>query len=367
MSIFMGALGGAGEALANVGGTLLKAEIDRDARAEERAGRVQERSHESDLALQRAKTLEEFKASLANAPLERLGTKAREFAAQDVPVSAPPVRNLTGAGIISTDGKAPDTRGFTGDPDALRRQIQNSTTMSAKEKGEALAQLDAQLSADTRINEGIVAGKMRRRTSEESMAAAVDDAKVNDLPAYAAFEEKIGKPRRDERRVDIQQDREDNRAMAAARAEQRRAEADARRYDVELARLDLQAGTLEATNRKIDAWIENEAAKRENDEARANNPRAANPERLYSIVNAMNATIKNLTESGKGNTAEAKAEWQRQYDTAVRVRDRASALLDSTLTERGAPAAPGPAAPPASAPKPAASATKPPLSSFMRK
>ena len=134
---------------------------------------------------------------------------------------------------------------------------------------------------------------------------------------------------------------------------------DARRYEVDLKRLDIQQGTLESGNRKIDAWISNEGEKRETDLAKLDakeNPKASSPERLYSIVNAMNMTIKNLDDGDKGRTPEAKEEWRRQRDTAVRVRDRASGLLDSNLSDRGAPSSEArPAAPAKPAPyKPAA-------------
>lgn len=350
MSIFMGALGGVGEAMQSVGSTMLKSELNRETQSQ---GRVQE----SGLALQRAKALEEFKQSLQEAPLRRLGTKAQEFAGQEVPLEAKRVTSLPA--YDSSDKTAPAS--FHGDIGIVQRAIAN---LPEPDRTAAMEQLRREVGQQQQVETQAVAGKTRKRTSDEALAAAADDAKVNDLPAYAQYEKDIGKPKRDERRIDVQQEREDNRATAAATSEERKAQADARRYDVELKRLELQAGTLEATNRKIDAWIENEATKRDNDEAKANNPKASSPERLYSIVNAMNATIKNLTEGGKGNTPEAKAEWQRQYETAVRVRDRASALLDANLGERGAPPAPAPGAPPA---KPATSAaSRPPLNSFLK-
>ena len=140
-----------------------------------------------------------------------------------------------------------------------------------------------------------------------------------------------------ERRLDAAENTAASRAAAAERESERKEKADAQRYATDLKRLDLQAGTLEASNRKIDAWIENEAAKRDNDEKKGAT-KGASSERMYSIVNAMNATIKNLDESSKGKTDEERAEWKRQRDTAVRVRDRASAALDASLDARGAEA-----------------------------
>jgi len=77
MSIILGALGGAGEALQNVGSTMLKAELDRDARAQD-----------SDLTLQRAKALEQFKMELGNqertAQTQRVDAAAGKIADQKV-------------------------------------------------------------------------------------------------------------------------------------------------------------------------------------------------------------------------------------------------------------------------------------------
>lgn len=62
-------------------------------------------------------------------------------------------------------------------------------------------------------------------------------------------------------------------------------------------------------------------------------------EKLTSIINSANATIKSLDDSGKGNTPEAKAEWQRQRDDAVAIRDKAITLQKNGLNEREKPKA----------------------------
>lgn len=82
-------------------------------------------------------------------------------------------------------------------------------------------------------------------------------------------------------------------------------------------------------------------------------------EKLTSMINSANATIKSLTEGSKGTTPEAKAAWQRQYDDAVAVRDKATALQKGSLDARDTnkPAAP---AKPEAAPKPEAAAEKAP-------
>jgi hypothetical protein len=329
--IFMGAMGGAGEALGNIGSTMLKAELDKDAR-----------SQESSLALERAKTLEVFKQELQSAPLNRLGVKAREYAGQDVPLEPKKVTSLTGT-VPQGDG----TKGFVGDTGIVERAIAN---LPEPDRTAAMQQLRAQVAGDQQAEADAVKGKTRKRTSDEALAAAADDAKVNDLPAYAQFEKDIGKPKRDERRVDIQQEREDNRAAATTAAEQRRADQEQRRFTIDVARLELQQGNLDAQNRRIDALIDHWGRTDDRKDAAGD---GSKPDKLGAIVNAMNATIKQLTEAGKGSTSEAKAEWERQYDNAVRVRNRAAALLDESLTDRGAPPTnPSPTPAPASPGKP---------------
>jgi hypothetical protein len=73
-------------------------------------------------------------------------------------------------------------------------------------------------------------------------------------------------------------------------------------------------------------------------------------DRLTTMINSANATIKSLTEGSKGSTPEAKAEWQRQYDDAVALRDKATGMLKGSLDERA----------PTPKPEPAAASEKPP-------
>jgi hypothetical protein len=63
-------------------------------------------------------------------------------------------------------------------------------------------------------------------------------------------------------------------------------------------------------------------------------------ERLSTIINASNATIKSLSEGGKGSTKEAQTAWQKSMDDAVAVRDQAQALQRGALESKSAPPAP---------------------------
>jgi hypothetical protein len=60
-------------------------------------------------------------------------------------------------------------------------------------------------------------------------------------------------------------------------------------------------------------------------------------DRLTTMVNSANTTIKSLQESSKGKTPEAQAEWQRQYDDAVVLRDKAMSLLKGQMDEKAPP------------------------------
>jgi len=71
-------------------------------------------------------------------------------------------------------------------------------------------------------------------------------------------------------------------------------------------------------------------------------------DRLTTMVNSANTTIKSLTEGDKGKTPEAKAAWQRQYDDAVALRDKAMSLLKGQMDEK-TPPKPEPGAPKAEA------------------
>jgi hypothetical protein len=304
--------------------------------------------------LERDRRLEELRQASHDAPLNRMQGIYAAASKEEVPQEATPVTSMTGGlAVATTDGQAPDSSGFQGDPAAIRKQIM--ALPDSPDKSAALAQLNSQITGEQERNRQAVAGKTRKRTREEALSTASERAMATDMPAYAAFEKEIGKPLRDERRVDIQQDRENNRQDFVARSEDRKSAADARRADIDLRKLDLQQGNLDANNRKIDALIDHWERKDENDETKANKAKAPTADRMGSVINAMNATIKNLDENRPRASAgaEEKAEWQSQRSNAMAVRARATEKLNSNFDD--APAAPANPAALAPAPKPAAS------------
>lgn len=343
--IIRGALAGGGKAVGEI--------ADQNTKLwDEQSLQTQRADLEQKKAIAVAKAAQEIK----DAPLNRIGVIAQAKLGEEVPVASTPVKTLTGndAGA-SNDESGQRMTGFTGDVAKARADVM--AMPDGPDKVAALAQLDRQVSGDqAEVDKGIV-GKTRKRTSQEALDAAVDEARVKDLPAVAAYESQIGKPERDERRVGVQETREENRAKQAQTTE-------ARRLAVETAKLDLQSGNQEIQNRKIDAMIEHwdrsDSAKEDKNER--DSGKGQNPDKLGAIINAQNATIKNLSEMGKGKTPEAQADWQVQYDNAVKVRARATQLLNQSLIDRGAdadkPTAPGAA--------PTKSGARPPLGSFQK-
>lgn len=100
----------------------------------------------------------------------------------------------------------------------------------------------------------------------------------------------------------------------------------------EIAENKAQAGSAGALSKKYTKEIEKIDA-----EIRGGAFNKNSSEKLTSVINAANATIKSLDESSKGSTPEAKAEWQRQRDDAVAIRDKAITLQKSGLDAREKP------------------------------
>jgi hypothetical protein len=100
----------------------------------------------------------------------------------------------------------------------------------------------------------------------------------------------------------------------------------------EIAENKAQAGSAGALSKKYTKEIE-----KINAEIKSGAFNKNSSEKLTSIINAANATIKSLDDSSKGSTPEAKAEWQRQRDDAVAIRDKAITLQKKGLDAREKP------------------------------
>lgn len=104
-----------------------------------------------------------------------------------------------------------------------------------------------------------------------------------------------------------------------------------------------QAGSASASAAKARAEVERIRA----DVSDGGAVRPQQQERLNSIINSQNATIKSLIDGGRGKTEEEKRQWQERYDLAVQLRDEAQQLLRQSLAERSSKS---PAAAPAPSP-----------------
>lgn len=99
----------------------------------------------------------------------------------------------------------------------------------------------------------------------------------------------------------------------------------------------------ETSNTRADAAMKSANAA----EARAENAgkdKGSRQERLTTIVNSSNATIKSLNDGSRGRTPEEKADWQQQMDNAIALRNSANKQLKESFVEKES-AAPAPATP----------------------
>lgn len=145
----------------------------------------------SQLEAEKEKRLQEIK----DAPIKRLQDAAQRFGSEDVPVTATaatvaPVKATGPAGLLAAglqDGiKVPDYAYARAQLDKLTDDNPDKAGLIAQlERQHAGDQNSAQVSAQKAADDS-VAGQTRKRTNSEALDAAVDWAKQNDLPAYAA-------------------------------------------------------------------------------------------------------------------------------------------------------------------------------------
>jgi len=156
-------------------------------------------AYNAELADRRERTLMELRQKMADAPLNRIGAKAKEFAGQDVQLEVPPVTELSGN--PTEDLK---TGGMRGNYEAM---VAKAKDLPPEDQKPYLDQLKKQYEADTATAKAGILGQTRKRTADESLDMAVEDAKINDLPGYTAYENTVGKTKREERRIDVSEAR----------------------------------------------------------------------------------------------------------------------------------------------------------------
>ncbi len=199
MSFFDGIIGGAATSMAGDIGNQMQA----DTQLKSQQAMAQ---FNADLQEQKEKTLMALRQEMANAPLNRLGAKARDFAGQDVQVEAAPVTSLSGQDPKLADGTDGVSKGMVGNYADL---VTKAKELPAEDQQPYLDQLKRQFGADTETARVGIIGQMRKRTPDEALNAAAEDAKVSDPVAYAAYQERIGNPDRANRRLDNQARKDD--------------------------------------------------------------------------------------------------------------------------------------------------------------
>ena len=146
----------------------------------------------SALDLERAKRLAEFQDQLKSAPMRRFGAMVKEEAGKDV---TEPGKTTEVPLDVPSEFIGGDNAG-----------IENATGL---------------------IN---APATTRKRTTDEAVQAAIDRARLEDPEAYAAYESSIGRPAREERKLDLIEERNEAAAKAHEASEARKSE-DAKRRD----------------------------------------------------------------------------------------------------------------------------------------
>lgn len=151
--------------------------------------------------IKKQKTLARLRQEMADEPLNRIGKKAKELEGQEVPMEPQAVKDLGG-----TAGMGGLISGMKGGYKALKAQ---ANELPEQDRKPYLDQLDKQFAAEQTAAQEKVKGQTRKRTADEALAAALEHAKLNDLPAYAAYDSTIGRTDREDRRVDSLERKDD--------------------------------------------------------------------------------------------------------------------------------------------------------------
>lgn len=338
--IIMGALGGMGEQAANVGSTLLKSELDREARVQA-----------SDLETMRQKTLKEFEQSQKDAPLNRMQGIIGRVAAEEVPQEAKRVTELPGYDPAK-DASGPAK--FRGDVAEIVQSVQ--ALPDGPDKTAAMAQLKAQYGEQVAQAEAAVSGKTRKRTDAEIRSAATSIARQEDLPALAAYETAIGKSEREDRRIDVTEAAADARLKATEATTAQREREAARRDETNRYIADQRDRTAQ---QRIEALVERLGSKGENGALQwLDGSRKMLAEEAQRLQQHYATSVNGATPTRK---AALDAEYKPKFEAIEKKRALIDADFDALRERIGLPARtatpaaqpPGPAA----APKPAASAT----------
>jgi hypothetical protein len=350
MSIILGALGGAGEQLANVGQAMFKDSLDAD--RENRTTALARETHaiNSGVDLQRQQTLEAYKETLKNAPLDRLGQRAKALAGEEVPVESAPVAQLSGNIPLADGEMGPKGRGFTGAVADARRDVM--ALPDGPDKTAAMKQLDAQVGADQKAADSIIVGARRKRTGDEAVQAALDEARKNgDLPAVAAYERELGKPARDERRIDVAEKKGEQAAQAAEMKDRRDRELAEKRDATQRYIAELRD---ETANRRLEALIAKMGGGANGTKEALSFIDGARKELANDAAMLKSMYVADIKDLGPTQRAKVKAEYEPKFAALEAKRTQIEADFNALREKVGLPSASAPAPSPAPDKAPAA-------------
>lgn len=281
MSALIGFLGGVGDAGVKMGLSHLKSLDDRE--NEERSIAQRASAEESNIRLRAdLDTLKEERiAKLRAAPYKRLGELATAAAGEKVPTDIKPVDAVKGYDPMAAED-GPPREGFKGNIVEIRKGIED--IKDPKDRAAALAQLERQIANDDAANRALI-GPERSRTPDEALREAANRAKITDPEAAAVYEEKFGRPAREERRLDQVDTREANRD----KRDEARIANDELRLAQQGKRIELQDAYQQRREERLDRLAELQEQR-----AAGNQEKAEKQSQRTAVVELMKSTEREL-------------------------------------------------------------------------
>lgn len=233
--------------------------------------------------------------------------------------------DVTSAAQLAAIGKG--VAPYAGDSSITR----NVLTGAAKETPVGEAQIGA---------ENALAGLRSEQTKQAAADIGLTNAKVTEALAGAGLKDAQTGEANAAAALKLKQADESvaNAALATAKAKEADAGAGLKAAEADKARADAarHAKDMDKTMAEI-AKLQAETNKIKADTGQVGADKGEKTqERLSTIVNSANNTLKSLDDLGPGKTPESKAAWEAQRATAMAVRDAALAQQKTLLEARGA-------------------------------
>lgn len=309
-------------------GSVIGSGMQRQAELEFQAVREDQREAR---ALEKAKALKQFEEDLKE-----------QAAKKDAEIYSQAKTNAQEVGVARTAAQLEkDSGALAANAERMPGASPAATQDEMKRHLESLSPEQRKLVGQT----GLIAQPMSR-LREEMQGYEDLEAETRKLGGSSTLMKELQatkKARLDEIRLENLEKKEDNRSAEERAREERREREGRERADSDSRR----AGAAETQARAAEA--------RANRDPEAKDKR----ERLTTMINSANATIKSLNDGSRGKTPEEKADWQRQMGEAKWLRDKATQQLKASFDDKPAPSAekpkPGDEKPkpaPAPAPKP---------------